>query len=198
MAISKARVGIIDMIDDECVRDAKTKQKSKKTIWIAGVSIAACVGLLCLILSSLDMNRDNVKKDNVKESEVSAEETSVLEDDVWIYYVDGDVVTSEKEFLPYVPNEIFAAWREKNGIGDEVKLIACRIDSNATTSTFEFEGKEYVRHEMGDYFILNLTVSVNMENYYEKIDSELLLQTLEQTMTGYSDIEFDEYHLIFE
>ena len=50
----------------------------------------------------------------------------------------------------------------------------------------------------GDHFVFNITISKNIENYYDKIDPELLLEALKQTMTGYIRLEFDEYHLFLE
>ena len=51
---------------------------------------------------------------------------------------------------------------------------------------------------VGDKFILNVTVSKDLEKYYETIPEEQLLKSLELTLTSYQQIEFDEYNLILE
>ena len=70
----------------------------------------------------------------------------------------------------------------------------CELRSNATTE----EMGEVVVHTVGDYFALYLTVSKNLEAYYGQTDEGLLLDSLEQTMTGYSGLTYQEYHLILE
>ena len=89
---------------------------------------------------------------------------------------------------------MFASWKEKNGIGEDVLLLDFEIQSNATVNIKD----GMAEHVLGDYHCLYLTVSKNLETYYETVDSELLLESLEQTMTGYSGLTYQEYHLILE
>ncbi len=120
-------------------------------------------------------------------------------DDVSVYYVSGNKIKSEKLNLALATFEVFKAWKEKNGIGEEVKLIRTHIDDNGT-ETVENKGTEssVVHYQIGDYFILNLTISKEIENYYTKADKKLLLDSLKKTMTGYSSIEYDECHIILK
>ncbi len=112
--------------------------------------------------------------------------------DVSIYYVNGAELACETEYLEADPQLVFASWKEKNGIGEEVLLLDCEIRSNATINIKD----GMVEHVLGDYHRLYLTVSKNLETYYEAVDSELLLESLKQTMWEYSDVQ--EYHLILE
>ncbi len=112
--------------------------------------------------------------------------------DVSIYYVNGAELACETEYLEADPQLVFASWKEKNGIGEDVLLLDCEIRSNATINTKD----SMVEHVLGDYHRLYLTVSKNLETYYEAVDSELLLESLKQTMWEYSDVQ--EYHLILE
>ncbi|MGN0494358.1 MAG: hypothetical protein ACI4F7_11970, partial [Acutalibacteraceae bacterium] len=107
-------------------------------------------------------------------------------------------INSEQVFLPYTPKDVFSAWKEKNGIGDEVTLIKTEIEDNSTTEKSEENGVEVYKHTMGDYFILNITVSKSLESYYSAYGEALLKESLEKTMTEYNGIEFDEYHLYLE
>lgn len=108
------------------------------------------------------------------------------EADAWIYYVEDGEICREQHFVKLHPADIFELWKEKNGIEAEVQLLNCELRSNATTE------------ETVDYLILYLTVSKNLENYYGQTDEELLLDSLKQTMTGYSGLTYQEYHLILE
>ena len=124
--------------------------------------------------------------------------TAILNDNVTVYYVSENGIKSEVMFLPCTPKDVFSAWKEKNGIGDEVKLIKTEIKDNSTTEKSEENGVEVYKHTMGDYFILNITVSKSLKSYYFAYGEALLKESLEKTMTGYNGIEFDEYYLYLE
>lgn len=118
----------------------------------------------------------------------------VATNNVWIYYVEDGEICREQHYVKLQAVDVFEIWREKNGIGAEVQLLDCEIRSNATTE----QVGEAVKHTLGDYHAFYLTVSKNLEVYYEQADEVLLLDSLEQTMTGYSGLEYQEYHLILE
>ncbi|MBQ8548029.1 MAG: hypothetical protein IJ427_05965 [Lachnospiraceae bacterium] len=123
-----------------------------------------------------------------------APEIGIATDNVWIYYVEAGEICREQHFVTLQAADVFAVWKEKNGIGDEVQLLDCEIRSNATTEQMG----EVVKHTVGDYHALYLTVSKNLETYYEQRAEVPLLESLEQTMTGYSGRAYQEYHLILE
>lgn len=185
---------VIGNVDETCVMKAKEKRKSYKKIWIATSSIAACLALIiCLPIIFMSMNNMGNNAPAIPNDNQGGE-MAVEEDNIWIYYVDGDEIGRERQYLPMSPENIFNAWKEKNGIGAEVEFIRVNIDSNGKTS----EKNGIVEHQIGDYFVYNLTISKGIENYYNTIDKDLLLNSLKQTMTGYSNIEYDEYNLILE
>lgn len=124
--------------------------------------------------------------------------TAILKDNVTVYYVTENGIESEEIFLPCTPKDVFSAWKTKNGIGDEVELIKTEIKDNSVTESSEENGSQVITHTIGDYFILNITVSKNLESYYASQGEELLCESLKKTMTGYNGIEFDEYHLYLE
>lgn len=186
----------IGNVDETCVMKAKEKKKSHKKLWITASSIAACLALIiCLPIIFVSMNNMGSDKNNTAgPNDNNNGEIAMEQDDVWIYYVDGDEINRERQYLPMDPEDIINAWKEKNGIGDDVEFIRVKIDSNSKTT----EKNGMVEHQIGNYFVYNLTISKSIENYYDTIDKELLLDSLKQTMTGYSNIEYDEYNLILE
>lgn len=199
---------VIGNVDEAYVKKAKGKKKSHKRMWITIGSIAASVIVVCML--SIVINGMLAEKNADKY--LNDEEIVIACDDVWIYYVTdseaGDLnsydntisekINRQKEYLPLSPDEIFGAWKLKNKIGEDVKLIEVKIDSNSKTNQSEFEDEGVVKHEIGDYYVYNITISKSIENYYDTIESEILLDTLKRTMTGYSDIEFDEYNLTLQ
>lgn len=214
--------------DEEYVIKARAKRKSRKALWIALGSSAACLALFVaaplIFAASMRAGAPDPGAANGAYSETSGvgvaasrggdsaemipqqsetprenlTEVAPLIDDVQIYYVSDGEVLSKTRTMRYDPEIIFAAWREENGIGEEVRLIAHEIEDNGTTTKKEVAGVSLVKCHSGDYFIYNLTVSKNLEDYYDRIDSELLLESLKQTMLGYLSMEFDEYHLTLE
>lgn len=94
--------------------------------------------------------------------------------------------------LPSNPYAIFDYWKKKNNIGDDVKLIKCSITDNS---------KEEITESNATYTpatkrIVEITVSKDIENYYDK-SKTLLLHTLEETFK--SSFNFcDEYQLIIK
>lgn len=124
--------------------------------------------------------------------------TAIVKDNVTVYYVSKNGIESEEIFLPHTPEDAFSAWKTKNGIGDEVKLIKTEIKDNSVTESSEINGSKVITHTLGDYFILNITVSKTIEDYYSAYGEALLKESLEKTMTEYHGIEFDEYHLYLE
>lgn len=185
----------IGKVDDECVKKAKEKKKSNKRIWITVGSLAAC---MVLIFMAPFIYIAFQGANSAEPEGAGGQDLAVESEHVWIYYVDGEEINRTSQYLPLSAEQIFYAWREQNGIGDEVAFIKVRIDSNSKTTESEFDGEGVVEHEIGDYFVYNITISKRIEEYYHLIDSELLLDSLKQTMTGYSDLEYDEYNLILE
>lgn len=197
----------IGNIDDECIRNAKPKKKSHKNLFITVASMAACLAFMIWVpkMFKAEFLRMEESMETAKSSAAfhsSAYYTSeavITEGDVHIYYVDGDKVSMEIVNMSYDAEDIFAVWRKKNGIGEEVKLISREIEHNGYETPSEFQGMELIIYTMPDYFILRVTVSKNIEEYYDTIDSELLLKSLEETMRlHHQNIEYDEYYISFE
>ncbi|MBQ8683941.1 MAG: hypothetical protein IJ518_05440 [Clostridia bacterium] len=185
----------IGQVDDGCVQRAREKQPARKRGWLAVGALAACLVLvLCSPLMIALRGANSAAPEGIggdKTGDAENGDLAIQYADTRIYYVDGDTVRYAVRYLPQTAEEIFTAWREKNDIGGEVVLLDAVIEDNGTT----VDNGETVEHTVGDYFILRLTVSENLKEYFEALDEALLLDSLKHTMTGYSGIDFDEYHL---
>ena len=181
----------IGNVEEIYVKKAKEKKKSHWMTWIAVSSIAACVAVMIGIpfLSFFLHGAGSSAPPGGAE-----DAATLVRADVWIYYVDGEEISRQEEWLQLSAEDIFYMWRDKNGLGEDVQFIRAEIDSNGKT----VESENIVNHEVGDYFVYNLTITKSIENYYDIIDSELLLESLKQTMLEYSDIDYNEYHLKLE
>ena len=136
------------------------------------------------------------------ETELAREDSvtglAIEEGYISIYYVEGDQIKCEEQYMPFRGSDVFEAWKQKNGLGHEVELISSRIEDNGEESTYEFQGQSVVTYKVGDYFIYNIVISKEIESYFDTIDQELLFSSWEQTIRGYSMIEYDEFNIIIE
>ncbi len=178
-------------VDETAVKNAKVKRKSRRRIFICAGSLAACAAVAISVgFASGYFGTWGVA------SQIPADESkdtlAPAHGYVPVYYVQDGKIAAKKHYLQLSAEGVFTVWREENGIGDEVELIDVNIQDNGKATVDE----STAQYEAGDRFVLNLTVSNEIEAYYDKTDSELLLDSLEQTMCGYQNIDFDEYNLI--
>ncbi len=195
----------IGEIDETLVRQARQKKKSRTAIAVGAVSLAACLALVFAVPSvrnaiagfvSPQESTTELLMSGTAMWEEGENEMALAWDDISVYYVDGGKLSSITEYLPCSPQPIFEVWKEQNGIGDEVKLVKVRIESNAETTYSEFEGESVAEHKVGDYFILNITLSENIKTYYDRLDETLLLESLKKTLS-YNLLTYNEYHILF-
>ena len=135
----------------------------------------------------------------------SSSETPVLEDSVEkaleqmpfdIYYVANGKIKQKTIVTDASPENLFDIWKKENKIGDEVRFISAKLSDNGTTELSECSGVEVATHKVGDHTVYTLTITKNLEQYYDSIEKEVLLDSLEKTMTGMCDPKPDEYQLI--
>lgn len=215
-------------IDDIYIKEAKMPRRPVWKIMgviAASIALVLLLGQLSPLLRNSDMNSNNTQgnqqeitmsppKDSIdagidaNESEITMIEGSykpelgVLLTDIWIYYVDGNEI--KRELVPKSGTSFstrFSLWKTKNGIGEEVKLITGEIVDIAATETYsEVNGIGIITYTPGNKFVCNIVVSANLQDYFETIDSEKLLESLKKTMLygRESGIKCEEYNLTFE
>ena len=83
-----------------------------------------------------------------------------------------------------------------NNIGDEVKLLSVKIESNGITEESEYDGQGVATYHVGDTLTFNLTITKNIENYYSSSGKFLLLSSMKKTMYEASEIKYGEFNLI--
>ena len=186
---------LLGELDEETVHAAGEMPEARRRGSIMRFAgIAACVCLLAGAGFWYLHSRPDVPETSQPAAEDSAEGNAVEHKDVSIYYLEGGEIRSKTQYLPCLPKEIFPCWKEANGIGDEVELLNVKIESNGTES----HDDSVAGYRTGDSFCLYVTVTKNLEDYCTGRQGELLLESLQKTMTGYSHISFDGYKLILE
>lgn len=174
--------------------DLAAKKKPKKRTWVKWASLAAACFVLVIAATFITQYIPTEYNLNYSYVDANGRETYIADKNVWIYYVDSGDIERERVKLPCTAENVFITWKHLNTIGDEVELIECKIVSNGNESTSEFEGQGVANYEPGDYFVLNITVTKNLQ-FYE--DYELLIDSLEKSMSEYSNIDFDEIKVLF-
>lgn len=162
----------IGNVDDIYVKRAKEKKKSYKRVWVTMGSLAAC---LAVVILSVGIRGFMLGGDGT----ISTEDRFgyPLKENLEIYYVEGEELLCEQENIFCTPEDIFEAWKQKNGIGQEVILIAYQEENNDS--------------------VLTLVVSENIKDYYDAIDSKLLMESLEETLKACLPA-YDEWRITFD
>lgn len=180
-------------------------RKTKMFLFALGIVIllSALVFLIYTILwAHKDVSFEEMVAVDSGEIETIAEDSmtgiAIEEGYISIYYVEGEQIKSEEQYMLFRSEDVFEAWKQKNELGEEVKQISSYTEDNGEESTYEFQGQTIVSYKVGDYFVYNIVISTEIENYFDTIDRELLLSSLEQTIRGYSQIDYDEFHIIIE
>lgn len=93
-----------------------------------------------------------------------------------VWYVEGDVLQTQRISSLSDPQDVFAAWRTANGIGEEVQLLSCTAGEDSA----------------------QLTVTANLADYSASADGELLLESLRQTMALHFGLSADACQIKLE
>lgn len=181
-------------IEEAAEFKVEEKPRRSKTPWAKWASVVAACFVLVIAVTFITQYIPTEYNLNYSYVGSNGKETYIADKNVWVYYVDNGDIERERVKLPCNSENVFIVWKHLNNIGDEVQLIDCKIVSNGNESTFEFEGEDVVNYEQGDCFVLNITVTKNLQLYE---DYELLVDSLEKSMSEYSNIDFNEINVIF-
>lgn len=211
----------IGNVNDQAVEMAQKPLRSRRRLIIEISSLAACAMFACAAVMLLgNMNQNNSalvsgdgsgivpavsENSTVSENSQVSENAPVQEDSsdsaleqitLNVYYIREGKLEQKTVTADASPEIVFDLWKQENHIGGEVRFISAKIDDNGTVEYSELDGMETATYTVGDYFIYTLTVSKELEQYYDSIGKELLLESLKKTMTGMYEMEFDEYHFV--
>lgn len=173
----------IGEVDEVLVRGAKEVRGSHKTLWVTLGSLAACLLILFMYPIVFISMKGASSADPSAPSQNDGENDAIGRTEVSIYYVeDGEIAVDKVEWLQI--REFFNAWRDTNGLGEDVEFInqflICSADDPPSST------------------VVNLWISDEIENYYDTMDKELLLRSLTLTMTEYFDITEDDFLLTLQ
>lgn len=182
-------------VNEEVIKAAETPPVTPIRHWKIGIIAVACLGMVFAVGIWYNSTKIPFPNSSNESNNLSSEQDIAVEQkDINIYYYENNEMLCASEYLPCEPKEIFNSWKSYNGIGDEVLLIEVKIANNGT----EIVDSSAAGYIVGDIFILNVTITENIRDYYAMIPEGELLESLKLTLTSYHHIEFDEYNLILE
>lgn len=196
----KRLLGELGNVNDEFIEQAKPQAKyNRKKLYTVISSMAATAAVFVVALGVGNVALKNIGTNDTENNSSTAIANASTNDcaleyrDIDIYYLNGANTEKTSKYLACDPEIIFSEWKKLNNIGDDVRFIKCFINTN---------GKEEINESTAAYIIgdkatLELTISQDIEKYYDKYGEELLLSSLEKTFTEYSDFCTD-YKLIIE
>ena len=212
----------IGEIDEELIAEAKKKRSTNKRIFLITGSIAACM-VIAVTGIFLAGGRKNAVHTGVSTSEDGTEKgvgttsgiitggpvseiphteesydnsVEMITSDIF-YVKDGRIEKTPAEHEAK-PETVFELWKKMNNVGDEVKLISVKIESNGITEESELDGQGVATYHVGADLTFNLTITKNIEGYYSKTSKRLLLNSLERTMYEASQEKYGDFNLILE
>ena len=166
----------IGEIDDSHIASSEEKPRRRKIVWTGVGSLAACLILFLFLpnglLNRLAWNReatDYAPKDYTRFS---------------VYYADGETLSSFTYEICGGYEEMFFAWKNQNGIGEEVLLIDFALLPFSDTAGSESQ------------YVFCITVSSAFSDYLEKADKGLLMESLKKTVASYTGNEIKDIELI--
>ena len=159
----------IGEVDEALVRKAREIKKSHKAVWLTLSSIAACF-LLAFMLSIVFISMKGASSADPSAPSQEDNENDGVRTHVSIYYIDGDTLASD-EILWGSARDVFNAWRDANGLGEEVEY----------KSHFYLATTDDPPSSVNVFFV----ITNELEDYYETIDKDLLIKSLKLTLSEY-------------
>ena len=210
----------IGNIDEELIAGAKKKRRTSKRLFLIMGGVAACAAIavtsVCLLSSQnttvdtgIPVTGGYTEKGAELSSGITTEgtyseiphteesydtEIEIITSD--IFYVKEGIIEKTPVEHEATPQAVFELWKKMNNIGDEVKILSIKIESNGITEESEIDGQGVATYHVGADLTFNFTITKNIESYYSEKSKRLLLNSLERTMYEASEVKYGEFNLI--
>jgi hypothetical protein len=180
-------------ISDEKIAEADVfVTKAIKPIW-APIG-AACLIVIAAVYALPKLWTTPGPLDNVFYH--NSNENTILEDYIKFYFVSADgMIKSESVFIRHTAEDIFAKWAELNNVTG-VTLVKAFLESNGKELGSHPDFPDVAGYQVGDYFILTITLSSEFAEFTDGANGQLLVETLKKTFTEYHHFDVNEFRLI--
>ncbi len=134
-----------------------------------------------------------------KTLDVAYEPVKGLPENVWVYYVnDKGTQKRERVHLPGGTQNVFAAWKHLNVVGDEVEILNYSVETDATQPTvapntlWEFMQQQLALSAQKSVTVTLSAQITSYENYNALIDS------LTQTIAKYAGVDPEQVKILID
>ena len=134
-----------------------------------------------------------------KTLDVAYEPVEGLPENVWVYYVnDKGTQKRERVNLPGGTQNVFAAWKHLNVVGDEVEILDYSVETDAMQSTVAPNTLwEFVQQQLALSAQKTVTVTLSPQiTSYENYDA--LIDSLTETIAKYAGIDPEQVRILID
>lgn len=193
------------LIDEHYLQRAEFLSEIEKKHKIAG-NTALLIASICLVTSMtiLGVSFLTPKKYNLDYCYSSSAnlEDYILDKNIWVYYLHGNIMKMKLVNLPCTANNVFITWKHLNNIDETIVLKKCRIITNGKESiVYSDNGESVVQYQPGDTATIEITVSKNILDSVNENEVDKLIESLRKTFTSYNKnlkLKQENITIIFE
>ena len=134
-----------------------------------------------------------------KTLDVAYEPVKGLPENVWVYYVnDKGTQKRERVNLPGGTQNVFAAWKHLNVVGDEVEILNYSVETDTTQPTVAPNTLwEFVQQQLALSEQKTVTVTLSPQiTSYDNYDT--LIDSLTQTIAKYAGIDPEQVRILID
>ncbi|MBO5756129.1 MAG: hypothetical protein J6S28_00385, partial [Clostridia bacterium] len=134
-----------------------------------------------------------------KTLDVAYEPVKGLPENVWVYYVnDKGTQKRERVNLPGSTQNVFAAWKHLNVVGDEVEILNYSVETDATQPTVVPNTLwEFVQQQLALSAQKSVTVTLSPQiTSYDNYDA--LIDSLTETIAKYAGIDPEQVKILID
>ena len=134
-----------------------------------------------------------------KTLDVAYEPVEGLPENVWVYYVnENGTQKRERVNLPGSTQNVFAAWKHLNVVGDEVEILNYSVETDATQPTVAPNTLwEFVQQQLALSAQKSVTVTLSAQiTSYDNYDA--LIDSLTQTIAKYAGVSPEQVRILID
>lgn len=175
-------------IEQNMQRQKKRQKYARLLLIPAAALIALMVCMTAVIIPFIPKTLD-----------VAYEPVKGLPENVWVYYVnDKGTQKRERVNLPGGTQNVFAAWKHLNVVGDEVEILNYSVETDATQPTVAPNTLwEFVQQQLALSAQKSVTVTLSAQiTSYENYNA--LIDSLTQTIAKYAGIDPKQVRILID
>ena len=174
-------------IEQEMQRQQRRKKNARLLLIPAAALVALLVCMTAIIIPFIPRTLD-----------IEYEPTKGLPENVWVYYVnENGTQKRERVNLPGGTQNVFAAWKHLNVVGDEVEILNYTVETNDVQSAVEPNTLwEFVQQQFSP---ASKTVTITLSPEITTYDNcDALIDSLTETLAKYAGVDPEQIRILID